>query len=307
VLTAEGGPATLSARSTWSHPQLDRYRGADEPATRDTYDARLTREHNVLPGVAEVAARLNQPSPDAWVLPDHDGRLGRSLAKAAGAEPGRVAGGPAGIGYPGAAAALLAAVSAMAEPGVIAVLAHGGSRTSGITITVTEPPPGAGPPPLGRHTVVSYPQVLRARGQLVASGEPVPMAVPPGSAAFTRAGAELLRLLAVRCDKCGTLATPPSTHPTCLSCGVPVATIVPLARTGEVHTFVVNSTMPAPFVAPLPLAVIDLDGGGRIMLQVTGPAADLAIGDRVDLVLRRYVVERGAPVYGYKARRAEGS
>jgi hydroxymethylglutaryl-CoA synthase len=68
-----------------------------------------------------------------------------------------------------------------------------------------------------------------------------------------------------------------------------------------VHTFVVNQTMPAPFVAPLPIAVVDLDDGARVMLQVVGDGADLAIGSEVDLVLRRYAHERGVPVYGYKA------
>jgi hypothetical protein len=29
----------------------------------------------------------------------------------------------------------------------------------------------------------------------------------------------------------------------------------------------------------------------------------MAIGDRVELELRRYAVERGVPVYGYKVRR----
>ena len=60
--------------------------------------------------------------------------------------------------------------------------------------------------------------------------------------------------------------------------------------------------MPAPFVAPLPIAVVDLDDGARVMLQVVGDGTDLAIGSEVDLVLRRYAHERGVPVYGYKAR-----
>jgi len=76
----------------------------------------------------------------------------------------------------------------------------------------------------------------------------------------------------------------------------------PLARHGRVYTFVVNQTMPAPFVAPLPLAVIDLDDGARVMLQVTEHEGTLEIGSEVELVVRRYAHERGAPVYGYKAR-----
>jgi hydroxymethylglutaryl-CoA synthase len=74
-----------------------------------------------------------------------------------------------------------------------------------------------------------------------------------------------------------------------------------------VHTFVVNHTMPAPFVAPLPLVVVDLDDGARVMLQGTSDAASrLAVDDRVELVLRRYTVERGVPVYGFKVQRVEG-
>jgi hydroxymethylglutaryl-CoA synthase len=69
-----------------------------------------------------------------------------------------------------------------------------------------------------------------------------------------------------------------------------------------VHTFVVNHTMPPPFEAPLPLAVIDLEDGARVMLQVVGDGADMQIGAQVELVLRRYAFERGVPVYGFKAR-----
>ena len=68
------------------------------------------------------------------------------------------------------------------------------------------------------------------------------------------------------------------------------------------HTFVVNQTMPAPFVAPLPIAVVDLEDGARIMLQAVGDGHDIEIGADVELVLRRYAYERGVPVYGWKAR-----
>jgi uncharacterized OB-fold protein len=144
--------------------------------------------------------------------------------------------------------------------------------------------------------------VLRARGQLVASGETVQMGVPPESAQFVRGADEMLSLLGARCVDCGTINTPPSIHPHCISCGSAKFVLEPLARHGRVHTYVVNQTMPAPFVAPLPLAVIDLDDGARVMLQVTEHEAPLEIGCEVELVLRRYAYERGAPVYGYKAR-----
>jgi len=85
--------------------------------------------------------------------------------------------------------------------------------------------------------------------------------------------------------------------------------VVRLARTGTVQTFVVNQTMPPPFQAPLPLVVVDLDDGARLMIQGSPEdAGALAVGDEVELSLRRYALERGVPVYGYKAfRRAAGT
>ena len=60
--------------------------------------------------------------------------------------------------------------------------------------------------------------------------------------------------------------------------------------------------MPAPFVAPLGIAVLDMDDGARLMLQAIGDGTDIEIGTRVELVLRKYAHERGVPVYGFKAR-----
>jgi hydroxymethylglutaryl-CoA synthase len=86
----------------------------------------------------------------------------------------------------------------------------------------------------------------------------------------------------------------------CISCGSDKFDEVALARRGVVQTFVINHTMPAPFEAPLPLICVDLEDGARVMLQGAGTGAGLSIGDTVELVLRRYTVERGVPIYGWK-------
>lgn len=114
----------------------------------------------------------------------------------------------------------------------------------------------------------------------------------------------MLLLEGARCGSCGTISTPPSVHPACTGCGGTGLETVKLSRRGEVVTFVVNQTMPPPFAAPLPLVVIDLEDGARVMVQGTPEdAGDLAVGDTVTLSLRRYALERGIPVYGYKAHR----
>ena len=98
---------------------------------------------------------------------------------------------------------------------------------------------------------------------------------------FVRGADEMLQLLGGRCVDCGTISTPPSIHPHCIACGGPKLEPVARARQGTVHTYVVNHTMPAPFEAPLPIAVIDLDDGARVMLQVADDGTNVEIGRRM--------------------------
>ncbi len=310
-----GPPALLVFRATRSLPALDRYRPDAGTATGDTYDGRLFREKVFVPLATGVASLLagGGPAGTPLSLSDPDGKLAAPCARRLGrtlvsSEARRT------LGDTGSASAFLGAMSALAEPGCLAVVGYGGGRASGLTVELARPVPGAAAAATAiagassGARVASYTQVLRARGQLEAMGDPVPMAVPPGSAAFVRGNAEMLALQGARCARCGTISTPPSIHPVCSGCGSGPLETVTLSREGTVQTFVVNHTMPAPFQAPLPLIVIDLDDGARVMLQGTSAdAGALAIGDRVHLVLRRYAIDRGVPVYGYKALRAQPS
>ena len=304
VLVSFGGNASLGARVTRSHPFLDRYRGDREFETRDLYDGRLFREEIFLPTMRELGEQIGALDVRAWSLPDPDGRLGGTLAKQLGVAAPASATVYDELGDTGAAAPILGGIGALDVAGTVALVGFGGGRATGIEVTAKAPVPGAASiaTALTGGRSVSYTEALRSRQQLVASGETVQMGVPPESAQFVRGADEMLGLQGARCVDCGTINTPPSIHPHCISCGSAKFVLVGLARKGKVHTFVVNHTMPAPFVAPLPLAVIDLEDGARVMLQVIGDGSDLAIGSDVELVLRRYAYERGVPVYGYKAR-----
>ncbi len=304
VIAAEGGAGTIGARITRHRPVVDRYRGDAESETRDLYDGRLFREEIFLPLTTAVAEPLATLEPRAWSLPDPDGRLGSALAKKAGAGIPASAAVYAEVGDTGAAAALLGAIGSLDAAGTIGIVAYGGGRATAVAVHAERPVPGATSVArvLSAGRDVSYTDALRARGQLVAAGETIPMGVPPESAMFVRGAEEMLGLLGGRCVDCGTISTPPSIHPHCVACGGPKLEPVALARHGTVHTYVINYTMPAPFVAPLPLAVLDMDDGARLMLQVIGDGADVSIGREVRLVLRRYAYERGVPVYGFKAK-----
>jgi hydroxymethylglutaryl-CoA synthase len=314
VLVSHGGNAMLTERVTRTQPFLDRYRGDGEADTRDLYDPRLFREEIFLPAVRELGEQLvalaGAGAGDkirAWSLPDPDGRLGSTIAKELGVTTNASAAVYSALGDTGAAAALLGGIGALDTAGTVAIVGTGGGRTTGVMVSVKDPVRGASTIEgvLAGGRPATYAEVLRARGQLVPSGETVQMGVPPQSAQFVRGADEMLGLLGARCVDCGTINTPPSIHPHCISCGSAKFVLEPLARHGRVHTFVVNQTMPAPFVAPLPIAVVDLDDGARVMLQGIGDGSDISIGTEVELVLRRYAHERGVPVYGYKVRPME--
>jgi hydroxymethylglutaryl-CoA synthase len=304
VLAASGGTASIGTRVTRSRPFLDRYRGDGEDDVRDLYDPRLFREEVFLPVVAEVATALASFDVSTWSLPDPDGRLGATVAKLVGAGAPASTAVYGAVGDTGAAAPLLGAIGAFDAPGLVGIVGTGGGRTTGVLVDVETPVPGSAlvMDAIAEGRPIPYAAALRARGQLVAAGETVPMGVPPESAMFVRGAEEMLGLLGGRCVDCGTISTPPSIHPTCIACGGGKLESVPLAREGTVHTYVVNHTMPAPFVAPLPIAVLDMEDGARLMLQVVGDGTDIAIDGRVELVLRKYAHERGVPVYGFKAR-----
>ncbi len=303
VLADEGGGARIVSRVTRSRPLLDRYRGDGDTSQRDIYDGRLFRERIFLPLVAEVTDALAGEDISSWSVPDPDGRLGSVVAKRAKAPNLTCAPIYSELGDTGAAAAMLGIIGGLADIGTSAAVAYGGGRATAVLFETELPVAGTEhlASALREGKPVSYSKALRVRSQLIAGGETVPMGVPPESALFVRGAEEMLQLLGGRCVDCGTINTPPSIHPHCANCGGPKLEAVQLARQGTVHTFVINYTMPAPFEAPLPIAVLDLDDGSRIMLQVANDGSQVEIGRRMRLVLRKYAHERGVPVYGFKA------
>jgi hydroxymethylglutaryl-CoA synthase len=310
ILVSEGGNASIAARITRTHPFLDRYRADGEFGTRDLYDSRLFRDEVFLPIVGDVGEQLASLEVDEWSLPDPDGRLGSAIGRRLAEGAPASAGAYGAVGDTGAAAPLLGALGALDAARTVGVIGFGGGRATGIVIDAEGPVPGAATVADAWSSAgqpVSYAEALRVRGQLQPTGETIPMGVPPQGAPFVRGAEEMLGLLGARCVDCGTINTPPTIHPYCISCGSTKFELVPLARSGVVHTFVVNHTMPPPFEAPLPLAVIDLDDGARVMLQVVGDGSGIRIGAPVELVLRRYAFERGVPVYGFKARAILGT
>ena len=114
-----------------------------------------------------------------------------------------------------------------------------------------------------------------------------------------------LRLRGRKCGECGSIIT--LEIESCPACGNHENfTTHKLSRTGTVFTFTNESYFPAA-EPPLGMAVIDLDSGGRITVQ-TCSGEKTAIGDRVELVPRRYHDIGKIPHYFWKARKiSEGA
>jgi len=116
------------------------------------------------------------------------------------------------------------------------------------------------------------------------------------------------RLEAAKCTECGKILYPPRL--VCPKCGARTFSKETLPRDGKVVTFTVIRVPPAGFTeqTPLPIALVELTNGVRLMVQI-GDVADpdsLEIGMPVRLEFRRVSWDGDAGVifYGHKAVRA---
>jgi hypothetical protein len=118
------------------------------------------------------------------------------------------------------------------------------------------------------------------------------------------------RLEAARCTGCGKVLYPPRLI--CPECGGRDFATEVLPRDGTVVTYTVIRVPPAGFTeqTPLPIALVELVNGVRLMVQIADVAdpESLEIGMPVRLEFRRvsWDGEAGVIFYGHKAVRATG-
>jgi uncharacterized OB-fold protein len=108
-----------------------------------------------------------------------------------------------------------------------------------------------------------------------------------------------VRLYGSRCRACGQVQYPVAQ--VCIKCRAQEQMEdAPLARRGTVFTYTVDHLI-ANVEHPLPMAVIDMDGGGRLYLQVAD-SDTVDVGDSVILTFRRLHEGGGNHNYYWKAR-----
>jgi hydroxymethylglutaryl-CoA synthase len=312
LVGSDGVVAEVIARAAVSEEFTHLYR-TDVQRFVQVADARFGATYGYARVVPEaVAAALRQAGVApadvaALALAAPDARAAADAAKRAGCDPARVVAPlvtEAGIlGTPDPLVLLSRALETVA-PGEVLVVAGYGEGADALVLRATPALAAARPVPLatrlaGGLPLASYEQYLKARNVLPVDyqGEPFPTYLE------WKELAQDVRLYGSRCEACG-LVQYPMAH-VCIACKARERLVDhKLARRGAVFTFTIDSLAPVA-EHPMPMLVVDLDGGGRVYVQGTDMAErEVRIGMPVALTFRRLHESGGNRNYYWKARPA---
>lgn len=284
----------------------------DDQRTVQVADARFAHQYGIARDVAEAVttALRTIELPPAGVatlcLAVQDPRAAADVATRIGCDPGAQLApaldtGMLGTPHP---LVLLARALETASPGDVLVVAAPGEGADALIFRATDALPARRPAPLeerlaGGLPFATYERWLRARGVLPADvgGEVVPPYIE------WKELKQDIRLYGSRCEACGLVQYPQAR--VCVGCRARDRMVdAKLAKTGAVFTFTIDHLAQVP-EHPMPMVVVDLDGGGRVYLQGTDCAeGDIAVGRRVRLTFRRLHEAGGNRNYFWKVRPA---
>jgi hypothetical protein len=110
-------------------------------------------------------------------------------------------------------------------------------------------------------------------------------------------------LVGYRCTTCGFVSFPRKPR-ICIKCGKKSEfKEEKLSARGKVVTYVVQYYLPSEFETPLPMAIVDLENGGRIYAMVTECKPDeIHIGMEVELDFREILSVDEDRIYSYKCK-----
>jgi hydroxymethylglutaryl-CoA synthase len=211
------------------------------------------------------------------------------------------------VGIPGAALGLMMLSGALeqAKPGEKLLLLNHGDGADAMLLEVTD----AISMPAGRKGLVGHLGLKRQlpnytsyahfrhltdRAEPPAEGSPV---------TYWRDAAQELNFIGARCRNCGLVQYPPPR--VCDGCGAKDdIEKVKLSRKGNVFTYTLDHLAGGQYLnVPIPRLVIDLEGGGRVFLEMTdGDPNEVKIGLPIEVLFRRLHEGAGFHNYYWKAR-----
>jgi len=204
---------------------------------------------------------------------------------------------------------LLAAALERAKPGDLLLLVGYGDGADAVVLRATDlvaqfrPRRTVAAQIEVKRTLPSYGKYLRYRRLVKKAGPASENSTP---VVLYRDRKKLLPLYGGKCPKCGTVQYPQ--HRVCIECGQKDGLeSVKLRRTGKVFTFVNDYVHDSPDV-PVSHAVVDLEGGGRMLVELTDCRAEqVEIDMPVELTFRRLHEGFGMKNYFWKARPRVGA
>ena len=283
----------------------------DEQRYVQVADARFGAQYGYLVVVPEAVkaalAKANVPAASVAMLAlgAPDARAADDAAKRIGCGrlvPGLTA--EAGVLGTADPLVLLSRALETASAGDVIVVAAYGEGADALVFRATDALAGARPQPIAERLargmpLASYEKYLKARNVIPVDyqGEPFPTYLE------WKELRQDVRLYGSRCRACG-LVQYPMAH-VCLGCKTrEQLEDHKLARRGVVFTYTIDNLAPVA-EHPMPMLVIDLDGGGRVYLQGADTAeGEIAVGTPVVLTFRRLHESGGNRNYYWKARPA---
>jgi 3-hydroxy-3-methylglutaryl CoA synthase/uncharacterized OB-fold protein len=313
LVGAEPGIAEVVATHTLADDLLGTWRTSTQDFTHtfpSAFESKLGYSR-LLPAAAKGA--LDKAGAAAGdlrlaILPAPNPRAPLAVAKALGLDPKRQLAdalwttvGDTGVAQP---LIMLAAALEQAKAGELILVCGYGDGADAIVLRAT------GAPLAPRASVAQQVEVKRtlpsygryARFRRLMRKDPGLGDVSSPVITF-RDRAELLPLHGGKCPACGVVQFP--RHRVCIECGHGGGLEdVALARHGTLFTFTNDHMFESPD-PPTTHGVVDLDGGGRVYLQLTDCDADrVAIGMPLELTFRRLHDGGGFHNYFWKARPA---
>lgn len=311
LLECDGKGAALLGAASVNDNTLATWRRVGDPFVQ-TGDLRYALQTGaVAPATEAVRAALSAAGVQAGevsllAVAAGDPRVATSLQNALElsgeiVEPPLEQAGNSGAALP---SLLLAQALNRAQPGDVLLLVAVGDGADALVLRAGERPRGVGL--LERlladgREVSSYEQYLRRCG-ILPQDATAPLSSPIPQ---RREEGHFLRFHGAQCRSCGRLQYPLA--PLCEACGEGELDEVRLTRHGTVYTYtsdyLVAGVNPGIGESPVTMAVIDLDDGARVFLQMTDAAEEeIQVGLGVEISFRLLHEGSGYHNYYWKAR-----
>ncbi len=308
VIVSKEGPVAIRGSYSLVGEQVGPWRRSEDRYVR-SFEAKVETQYGYARAVVGAAKTLMEREKVAAgdiakaVITAADPRSHASVGRALGFEAGQLQDTLfLSVGSPGAALALMMLAGALegAKAGDrLLVVNHGDGADALLLELEKDIPQAAGRKGLighlfQRREMPNYTAYAHSR-QLLEREVPVPVS---SAVTYWRSVNQELGLHGARCRSCGIIQYP--VPRVCGECGVKDnLEDVKLSRKGTVFTFTLDHLVAQQYLnVPVPRLVIDLEGGGRVFLEMTdGDPQEVKIGMPVEVVFRH--LHEGSHFHNY--------